>query len=300
MTRFLLLSALLLPLSLFAEKSAFGAGDLDNPSPYGLTKTEKRILENKEIITDMEGTVRKNRNRIGSIEESVSGMKSIVEGLNEKSQNDKQELQGLKNNINEMKDSSALMNQKIDDLVASYDEDIKKLKTVMGELSSLIDRINSTYVSKEEYNVLAKEINSFKLEVSKQLKNIGKVSSNAFDNRSNAELDKDAEELFRKKKYADAIDAFEYLIEKHYKPARAHYYIGESYFQLNEYKNAIAYFKESAELYSKADYMPNLMLHTAISFQKSKDEEHARQFFQVLVAKYPDSPEAAKAKKLLK
>jgi TolA-binding protein len=300
MTRFLLLSALILPLSLFAEKSAFGAGDLDNPSPYGLTKTEKRIIEQKEKITDIEGTVRKNRNRIGSIEESVSGMKSIVEGLNEKSQNDKQELQGLKNDINEMKDSSAQMNQKIDDLVTSYDEDIKKLKTVMGELSSLIDRINSTYVSKEEYNVLAKEINSFKLEVSKQLKNIGKVSSNAFDNKSNAELDKDAEELFRKKKYADAIDAFEYLIEKHYKPARAHYYIGESYFQLNEYKNAIAYFKESAELYSKADYMPNLMLHTAISFQKSKDEEHARQFFQVLVAKYPDSSEAAKAKKLLK
>lgn len=300
MTRFLLLSALLLPLSLFAEKSAFGAGDLDNPSPYGLTKTEKRILENKEIITDMEGTVRKNRNRIGSIEESVSGMKSIVEGLNEKSQNDKQELQGLKNDINEMKDSSVQMNQKIDDLVASYNDDIKKLKTVMGELSSLIDRINSTYVSKEEYNVLAKEINSFKTEVSKQLKNIGKVSSNAFDNRSNAQVDNDAEELFRKKKYADAIDAFEHLIEKHYKPARAHYYIGESYFQLNEYKNAIAYFKESAELYSKADYMPNLMLHTAISFEKSNDKENAQQFFQALVAKYPDSPEAAKAKKFLK
>ncbi len=300
MTRFLLLTSFLLPLSLYAEKSAFGAGDLDNPSPYGLTKTEKRILENKEIITDIEGTVRKNRTRITGIEESVSGMKSIVEGLNEKSQNDKRELQGLKNDINEMKDSSVQMNQKIDDLVANHDENIKKLKIVMGELSSLIDRINSTYVSKEEYNILAKEINSFKLEVSKQLKNIGKVSSNAFDNRSNAQIDIDAEELFQKKKYADAIDAFEYLITKHYKPARAHYYIGESYFQLNEYKNAIAYFKESAELYSKADYMPNLLLHTAISFQKSKDDEHAQQFFQALVAKYPDSSEAEKAKKFLK
>lgn len=300
MTRFLLLSALLLPLSLYAEKSAFGAGDLDNPTPYGLTKTEKRILENKEIITDMEGTVRKNRTRISGIEESVSGMKSIVEGLNEKSQNDKRELQSLKNDINEMKDSSIQMNQKIDDLLANHGEDIKKLKIVMGELSSLIDRINSTYVSKEEYNVLAKEINSFKFEVSKQLKNIGKVSNNTFDNRSNAQIDQDAEELFHKKKYADAIDAFEYLITKHYKPARAHYHIGESYFQLNEYKNAIAYFKESAELYSKADYMPNLMLHTAISFQKIKDEEHAQQFFQALVAKYPDSSEAAKAKKFLK
>lgn len=301
MIRFLLLGYFLLPLSLYAEKSAFGAGNLDDPSPYGLTKTEKRIIEQKEKITDIEGTVRQNRTRINSIEESFSGVKSIVEGLNEKAQGDKRELQGLKDEIAAMKESSAQTNQKINDLIANHDENINKLKTVMTGLSSLIDNINSSYVSKEEYNALAKEINSFKTEVSKQLKNIGKVSSsNTLDNKSSAQVDKDAEELFKKKKYADAIDAFEHLISKNYKPARAHYFIGESYFQLNEYKNAIAYFKESAKLYSKADYMPNLMLHTAISFQKTKDEEHAQQFFQALVATYPDSTEAEKAKKFLK
>lgn len=300
MTRFLLLSCFFLPLSLYAEKSAFGAGDLDNPSPYGLTKTEKRILENKEIITDIEGTVRKNRTRISTIEESVSGMKSIVEGLNEKSQSDKLELQGLKEEINAMKDSSLQMNKKIDEIVLNHDENINKLKIVMGELSSLIDRINSTYVSKEEYNALAQQINSFKLDVSKQLKQINRGASNPLDNKSNAQVEKEAQELFLKKKYADAIDAYEHLISKKYKPARAHYYIGESYFQLNEYKNAIAYFKESTKLYSKADYMPNLMLHTAIAFKKTNDIEHAQQFFQALIATYPSSSEADKAKKLLK
>ena len=301
MIRFLLLGYFLLPLSLYAEKSAFGAGNLDNPSPYGLTKTEKRIIEQKEKITDIEGTVRQNRTRIGNIEESFSGVKSIVEGLNEKAQGDKRELQGLKEEIATMRESSAQTNQKIDDLIANHDENINKLKTVMTGLSSLIDNINSSYVSKEEYNALAKEINSFKTEVSKQLKNMSKVSSNnTLDNKSSADVDKDAEALFKKKKYADAIDAFEHLIAKNYKPARAHYFIGESYFQLNEYKNAIAYFKESAKLYSKADYMPTLMLHTAISFQKTKDATHAQQFFEALIATYPDSPEAEKAKKLMK
>ena len=288
----LLLSSFLLPLSLYAEKSAFGAGDLNNPSPYGLTKAEKYILDNKETISDIEGTVRKNRSRIGSLEESFSGVKSIVEGLNERGRSEKLELQSLKG-------SSVEMNQKIDDIIVRHDENIKQLKTVMSELSSLIDTINSRYVSKEEYNTLATQINSFKLEVTKQLKQIAKGGSNPLDNKSNAQVAKDAEGLFKKKQYADAIDHYEHLIVKNYKPAAAHYYIGESYFQLNEYKNAVAYFKESAKRYSKASYMPNLMLHTAISLKKSKDEEGAEQFFQALIAKYPNTSEAKKAAKLL-
>ena len=288
----LLLSSFLLPLSLYAEKSAFGAGDLNNPSPYGLTKAEKYILDNKETISDIEGTVRKNRSRINSLEESFSGVKSIVEGLNERGRSEKLELQSLKG-------SSVEMNQKIDDIIVRHDENIKQLKTVMSELSSLIDTINSRYVSKEEYNTLATQINSFKLEVTKQLKQIAKGGSNPLDNKSNAQVAKDAEGLFKKKQYADAIDHYEHLIVKNYKPAAAHYYIGESYFQLNEYKNAVAYFKESAKRYSKASYMPNLMLHTAISLKKSKDEEGAEQFFQALIAKYPNSSEAKKAAKLL-
>lgn len=289
----LLLSSFLLPFSLYAEKSAFGAGDLNNPSPYGLTKAEKYILDNKETINDIEGTVRKNRSRIGTVEESLSGVKSLVEGLSERSQSEKLELQSLQASSQEMK-------QKIDDIVLRHDENIQQLKTVMGELSSLIDTINSRYVSKEEYNTLATEINSFKLEVSKQLKKIAKSGNSPFDNKSNAQVAKDAQEYFQAKKHADAIDAYEYLITKNYKPAAAHYYIGESYFQLNEYKNAVAYFKESAKRYSKASYMPNLMLHTAISLKKTNDNAGAEQFFQALIAKYPGSNEAKKAKKLLK
>lgn len=294
------LSLLLLPLSLHAEKSAFGAGDLNNPSPYGLTKTEKHILENKEIIQDIEGTVRKNRTRISNIEESISGMKSIVEGLNETSRSDMLGLQSLKEDMNTMKDSSTQVNQKLDEIILNHDENIKQLKTVMGELSSLIDTINSTYVTKEEYNSLAIEINNLKRDVSKQLKKIAIGGSNPLDNKSNAQIEKDGISFFDKKKYADVIDSFEYLIVKKYKPAKAHYYIGESYFQLNEYKNAISYFKESAKLYTKADYMPNLMLHTAISLKKTNDSTGADQFFQALVAKYPDSEEAKKAKNFLK
>ena len=292
--------SLLLPLVAFAEKSAFGAGDLDSPNPYGLTSAEKKILDNKNTIGNIKGASRKNKSRIDTVEESVSGMQSIVEGLNENGRSQSLKLQELQTQMNATTDTSAAMNVKLDEIVLTHDENIQQLKLVMGELSTLIDTINSSYVSKEEYNTLATEVNSFKLEVSKQLKKIARSGNSTYDNKNNAQVEKDAFALYKKKKYADAIDAYEHLIKKKYKPARAHYYIGESYFQLNEYSNAVAYFKESAKLYSKADYMPSLMLHTAISLEKTKDKAGAQQFFQALVAKYPSSSEAKKAKKFLK
>ncbi len=48
MKRLLLISSFLLPFSLYAERSAFGAGDLDSPNPYGLTKAEKKYLKTKK------------------------------------------------------------------------------------------------------------------------------------------------------------------------------------------------------------------------------------------------------------
>lgn len=292
--------SLFLPLAAFAEKSAFGAGNLDSPNPYGLTSAEKKILDNKNTLDNIKGTSRKNISRLDRVEESVSGMQSIVEGLNENGRSQTLKLQELQTQMTTSTEASASLNLKLDEIILTHNENIKQLKLVMGELSTLIDSINSTYVSKEEYNTLATEINSFKLEVSKQLKKIARSGNSIYDNKSNAQVEKDAFSLYKSTKYADAIDAYEHLIKKKYKPARSHYYIGESYFQLNEYSNAIAYFKESAKLYSKANYMPALMLHTAISLKKTKDKAGAEQFFQALVAKYPSSSEAKKAKKFLK
>jgi TolA-binding protein len=300
MKRLLLISSFLLPLTLCAERSAFGAGDLDNPNPYGLTKAEKKILENKEVLANVKGTSRKNKSRLTEVEESLAGVKSIVEGMSESGREERQELQTLKTDMTNMKLSSTEMNDKIDGIILTNEENINQLKLVMGELSSLIDTINTSYVSKAEYNKLAQEINSFKLDIAKQLKKMSVSGNSAWDNKSSASVATEAKKLFDKKKYADAIDAYEHLIKKGYKPAAAHYYIGESYFQLNEYTNAIAYFKESAKRYSKGKYMPKLMLHTAIALQKTQDEEGAQQFFQAVVVKYPASSEAKKAEKFIK
>ena len=42
---------------LFAETSAFEAGNLDSPNPYGLTQDEKHILQNQEDIKNLKELV---------------------------------------------------------------------------------------------------------------------------------------------------------------------------------------------------------------------------------------------------
>ena len=77
-----------------------------------------------------------------------------------------------------------------------------------------------------------------------------------------------------------------YLIEKKYKPARSHYMIGEMNYYRKNYSEAIAYFKKSASLYAKASYMPTLMLHTAVSMEKTGDKKNAKSFYKGIISKY--------------
>jgi len=45
--------------------------------------------------------------------------------------------------------------------------------------------------------------------------------------------------------------------------------------------------------------MPTLLLHSAISFENTKDKDNAKSFYSTLIDLYPDSSEAKVAKKNL-
>jgi TolA-binding protein len=172
---------------------------------------------------------------------------------------------------------------------------------VIAEISLLTDSINAKYVSKSEFNSLVDDVNSFKALIAKELKNgtTAKASTSELDRMSSADVLKKADAFYKKRYYTDAIKYFEHLIKKNYKPAYSHFMIGEMNYKRKNYSNAISYFKKSSSLYSKAWYMPKLMLHTAISMSKTRDKAHARTFFEAVVAKYPNSPEAEVAREYL-
>ena len=289
-----------LPFNLIsAEPSAFGAGDLNNPKPYGLTTSEEVVLQNKKKLQKVVANTNNQANRVDSLRERIDGLQTIVESLGRKSQQNKLKLQKLEEQNLENLNTSDEYEKRLSEVTQSNSQNIEKLKSAIAELSLLLDNINKTYVSKDEFNGLVGDFNEFKKLVAKELKKSSAPKKSKAKNKSNAQVAKEAYAYYKKKYYTKAIENYTYLIDKNYKPAHAHYMIGEMKYRRKNYADAIAYFKKSASLYSKASYMPDLMLHTARSMQLTGDKKNAKSFYRAVVAKYPKSAQAKSAKKYL-
>ncbi len=282
-----------------AEPSAFGAGDLDNPEPYGLSKSEKIVLENKNEIKDVLNRTKKQTYQIDSLRERVDGIQSIVENLTRNSHQNKIDLGHLEDKIVQDLNNSNEYEKRVSKIL---EENVKKIDDIslkLEHLSKLVNNIELTFITKDEFNGLVSDFNNFKKILKSELKtqDVKKVSQKK--NRTNWEISKDAEANFEKKHYTDAIRDYEYLIKQNFKPAYSHYMIGEMKFRRKDYAEAIAYFKKSAELYSKAKYMPSLMLHTAMAMEATGDSKNAKAFYNAIASSYPDTKEATVALKNL-
>ncbi|MEA2111889.1 MAG: hypothetical protein U9P71_07560 [Campylobacterota bacterium] len=290
----LLFLALFLPsILLSAEPSAFGAGNLESETPYGLTESEKYILKNKKRLESIKKESRAQDGKVDSMRERMDGLQTIVEGLSAKSHQNSVAVGRVENEINGDNNSSIMAK------IQHNSDEIEKVKETLKEFSVLLDSINNNYITKDDYNSLIDEMNSLKKSFTKSIKS-GGTTKKSLSNMSNAEVAKKAQAFFKKKYYTNAIENYEYLIKKNYKPASAHYYIGEMNFRRKKYKVALSYFKESASRYDKAVYMPTLMLHSAIAMEKTGDSSNAQAFYSGVIAKYPASKEAKEAEKRIK
>ena len=295
-----LLSCILPMTLLSAEPSAFGAGDLNSPNPYGLTSNEKVILDTKKKLRKVAVKSNNQANELDSLRERIDGLQSIIESLSRKAHNNKINLQKFTQKSSLESESASEYEKRLAQSIQENAQSITQQKLIIKELSTLLESINSQYVSKDEFNSLVKDVNAFKKLVVKELKQKPtKSKKSKYASMSSAQVYNNANANFKKQYYTSAIEGFEYLIKKNYKPAYAHYMIGEMNYKRKNYADAISYFKKSSSLYSKASYMPNLMLHTAISMHKTGDKAHAKAFFEAIVAKYPDSSEAKEAKKYI-
>jgi TolA-binding protein len=298
LAKYFFLVAIISPAVIFAgEPSAFGAGDLTSETPYGLTSNEKVILETEKKLKKVALKSSTQANQLDSLRERIDGLQSIVESLSRKSHNNKINLQTLQTSTTQSFGSINEYQARLAESVSQNKQELDKLKLMILEVSKSVDEINKNYVTKDEYNLLIKDFNNFKGLMAQELKN----SANAKKSSSikSPDLYNRAKRNFDKKRYTQAINDYEELIKRKYRPAYAHYMIGEMYFQRKNYARAISYFKKSSSLYSKASYMPKLMLHTAIAMKKTGDKKHADAFFDAIIKKYPSSNEAKEAKKYL-
>jgi TolA-binding protein len=291
------LFAAIVPFNLIsAEPSAFGAGNLETSQPYGLTSSEKVILQNKNKLKKVVVKSNNQANEVDSLRERIDGLQTIIEGLSRKSQENRLNMKALSEKNTQELVSSNEYEKRLSEISQANALEIKDMKLAVVELTALLNIVNSAYVSKEEFNTLVGDFNKFKELVSKELKKGSKPKKSKLDKMSNAEVAKLAKANFDKKYYTKSIEYYLQLIKKNYKPARSHYMMGEIKYRRKNYAEAIAYFKKSASLYSKASYMPELMLHTAIAMDKTGDKKNAKSFYKGVIAKYPSSKSAKTAK----
>ncbi len=266
------------------EPSAFGAGDLDSPHPYGLSDDQKHILANKKAIEALQRQLLKQQQAIERNSERLDGLQSVVEGLNERVGETES---GRKGRLDEL-------NRRIDDLAANEEKNFEQIRKVLDELGALIDSINAKYVDRESFDRLEKAFMQLKRHYAS-----GGRAAGDFTRQSKSKVFADAKRLFRKKSYDAAADRFAWLVKKRYKPATSSYYLGEIAYRKGRYKDAIAYYKKSASLYDKSAFMPNLLFHTAVSFQRLGKKEDAKEFYRSLIDLYPKSSAAKQARKNL-
>ncbi len=282
---------LVLSLTLSAsEPSVFGAGDLNNPNPYGLTHEEKLILENKK---ELQAVIQKNNAqgaKVETVTERLDGMQGIIEGLGQRSNEQAIVIQKIQERMSSDTNTSESM-ENLSKQVAANTENIAQFKTLLEELSVVVDGINTNYVTKEQFAQLLKQLKV-------NVPNTAPLTS-APVKMDNKAIEQEGYKLFDQKKYTEAQSYFEQMVQKKHKVPEALFMIGETYFEQKKFKDAVAYYKDSASRNEKALYMPTLLLHSGISMEKSGDSATAKAFYQATVSKFGSSGAAKEAKERL-
>ena len=242
------------------------------PSVYGFDTGSKTVKENKKAIAAL-------RRQVAMQKERIDGLTSVIEGLSA--------------TINELQQRNETSSQG-----SSSDQ-----TALLKELGNMIDHINANYVSKAELKkILAnggKVDTSISTEAKKESATKPKKDT-LLEKKSASKLYGEGVRLFQKKRYDEAKKRFEITDTKGYKPAASNYYLGEIAYYTKHYDDAIFYFKKSAGLYDQAGYIDTLLLHTAVSLEKTGDKNQAKRFYENIVANYPGRKTAEIAKNKLK
>ncbi|AXK48298.1 hypothetical protein CRU87_00640 [Aliarcobacter trophiarum LMG 25534] len=290
-------------LTVAEEVSVYGASNQD--SSYGLSASEKHILKNQSNISNLSSKLEEINSLVKSINGRLEGLESTYEG-------DSRKLNDLSLKLNQSSDLAS--NEAVSNASQS---DLNSLKAALSKLTTMVNKINSEYVSSTELEknmqqfVTREEFEAVKKAMGIKTpqgssKTIVETKEKAVDTSSSSNELKTAEDRakfmveakkdYDSKIYNSAIPKFEKLVEINYKPAENNYYLGDMWFKRKKYDQAIVYYKKSAMLNDKASYMPTLLLNSGISFENTKDKDNARNFYSTLIELYPNSQEAKVAK----
>lgn len=323
MTKYLLSFLVASSLTVAQEVSVYGSSDSSGSGSYGLTSSEKHILKNQESINSLTSKMGDINSLLESIKTRLEGLESTYEGDSAKLNSTSRKVDDLMQKVGSSSDlGSNKTNSSSTGGDAQLADTVNGLKAALTKLSTLVNKINSEYVSsneleknmgqfitREEFEALKKamgvktsqvspttKLDSNKPGVDTESSSVDVSSKKLTTSEDKANLLKEAKSDFDSKKYDSSTPKYEKLLEANYKPAEVNFYLAQNWYMRKKYDVAISYYKKSAMLNDKAAYMPTLLLHSAISFENVKDKENAKSFYGTLIELYPNSSEAKEAK----
>ena len=113
------------------------------------------------------------------------------------------------------------------------------------------------------------------------------------------ELYKMAYSDYAKGKYDLSIVGFRSYLEKYPQGELAHnaqYYLADSYFNKVDYKVALAEFEKHIEFYNYSDMLPSSKYKKGLCLVELKRPSEAREVFEDIIKKHPNTPEASQSK----
>ncbi len=164
---------------LAAEPSAFGAGNLNNPQPYGLTSSERTVLENKNQIHEVVVKSKNQEYKVDSLRERIDGLQSIVESITKSSYQNKIDLKNIVDKNTKELENSYEYEKRLSEIAQKNSLDIVKIQEALDSLKEVVKKIEITYVSKDQFNDFISEFNNFKKLISKEFNNSASTSKKA-------------------------------------------------------------------------------------------------------------------------
>ena len=328
MTKYLLPFFIISSLTAAQEVSVFEGSGSGYDGSSGLNTAEKHILKNQSSINSLNSKMGDINSLLDSIKTRLEGLESTSEGDSAKLNATSRKVDELVRNMGSSSDlgSNSNNNQTSSQANGDLTDTVNGLKASLTKLSALVNKINGEYVSsneleknmqqfitREEFEALKKAVGIKTSAVSPKAKldaNSGDVETSTSVTsevaipklttpEDKANLLKDAKKDFDAKNYNSSVPKYEKLLEANYKPAEVNFYLAQNWYMRKKYDVAISHYKKSAILNDKAAYMPTLLLHSAISFEKTKDKDNAKSFYSTLIELYPASAEAKTAKQNL-
>ena len=111
----------------------------------------------------------------------------------------------------------------------------------------------------------------------------------------------EARNLYEQRRYAEAAAAFQAILAENDKSSYAdncQYWIGECYYGMGKYAQAIAEF-EKVFTFARSNKSDAALLKLGLCYLQMGDRQQARSEFEQLIANYPGSQYVAKARKYL-